>query len=476
MFFECYKALVVFNYTSFVPGLLLVRAILYSLATMHPLAQDLQKVIEAENNAIWPLLSRRGREIYFPTSGILGQTAEAKGCRYNATIGIALEDDGKPMHLPSLNKHVSLEPGHVYPYASSFGLQPLRETWQQMMKNKNPGLPDSVSLPVITGGLTGALSTAGFMFVDDGDELLVSDKYWGNYNLLFSNSYGGSLRTFNTFASDGLDLPSFAAGLQEMPSGKKIVLLNFPNNPSGYSPTKAEVEEMVQLLTEAAEASTYGMVVIIDDAYFGLVYEDGICAESLFAPLSRASDKLLAVKIDGATKEDYAWGHRVGCITFGCRNMTSTLAEALAAKAAGVVRAQASNVCHLSQSLLLSLYKSSTYAAEKESKYNILRGRYERVKTEVNRAGYADYFKPLPFNSGYFMCVQLADGLDPNEIRLHLLKQHNIGTIATGGVLRIAYSCLAEADIPVIFTALYNAVSQQLSPNPHDVTRLASIT
>jgi repressor LexA len=59
------------------------------------------------------------------------------------------------------------------------------------------------------------------------------------------------------------------------------------------------------------------IVALIDDAYFGLVYEAGISTESIFAKLSNLHEKILAVKIDGATKEDYVWGFRVGFFFLG---------------------------------------------------------------------------------------------------------------------------------------------------------------
>ena len=66
---------------------------------------------------------------------------------------------------------------------------------------------------------------------------------------------------------------------------KKIVLLNFPNNPTGYTPTEQEMAEIRDALKEAAEKGNK-IVVIVDDAYFGLVYKKGIYTQSIFAELS----------------------------------------------------------------------------------------------------------------------------------------------------------------------------------------------
>ena len=47
-------------------------------------------------------LSSRGKRMYFPYGGILGQSAEARACKVNATIGMAFEEDGSP--LPQRDK------------------------------------------------------------------------------------------------------------------------------------------------------------------------------------------------------------------------------------------------------------------------------------------------------------------------------------------------------------------------------------
>jgi len=80
---------------------------------MNPQAQELNELLEKENPVVFNALSKRGKEIFFPKKGILGQSAEAKGKQINATIGIAVEDDGSPMRLPSIEKNLSLKPEDI---------------------------------------------------------------------------------------------------------------------------------------------------------------------------------------------------------------------------------------------------------------------------------------------------------------------------------------------------------------------------
>lgn len=430
------------------------------MSDYHPLATQLNKTIETNHPLLYSTLSERGKHIFFPFGGILGQTAQAKGKKWNATIGIALEEDGSPMRLASVDAHTDLMPTDEFPYASTFGKQELRDAWRSMLYEKNPSLTAEISMPVVANGLTHALSTAVYLFADPGETLILPHLYWGNYNLMFKHVYGTTFRTFTTFAEEGFNSSSFRESLNEG-SGKKVVLLNFPNNPSGYTPTKEEVLEIVSILRERAEAGD-SLVVLLDDAYFGLVYEDGVYTESLFAELADVHENLLAVKIDGATKEDYVWGYRVGFITCAGKGVNADVREALEAKLAGVVRATISSVPHVSQSILLAAYKAEGYAKEKQEKFDALQARYKKVQEVLSDSKYAEVFTPLPFNSGYFMCVELVDGLIAEDIRKILLEEYDTGVVAIGNMFRIAYSSLSLEQIPSLFENLYLACTSSL--------------
>lgn len=424
---------------------------------MNPQAVELNNEIVMHNRTVFKLLTKKGKNIFFPKKGILGQTADAKGKNINATIGAAIEDDNSPMRLPSIEKQLNIDPSLAFPYAPSFGRPDIRSKWREMIYQKNPSLKGKdISLPIVSNALTHALSITAYMFLRKKDTLLVSDLYWGNYNLIFTHGFGSQISKFRLFDKDKFDLNSFEQGIQHIQSKKKVVLLNFPNNPAGYTPTLEETDAIVDILKSEAEKGNR-LVVIMDDAYFGLVYQDGIAQESIFARLADAHENLLAVKIDGPTKEDYVWGFRVGFITYAIKNGTKELYDALEAKTAGAVRGNISNACNLSQSLLLSAFSSPTYQQEKESKFNILKARYHKVKEVLSNPKYEAYFKAYPFNSGYFMCIRLKEGLDGETIRRILLDKYDTGLINLNNVFRIAFSSAAEKDIPELFENIFLA-------------------
>lgn len=427
---------------------------------MNPQAEELNKIIQEKSKVVYELLSERGKNIFFPKKGILGQTAEAKGTKINATIGAAVEDDHSPMRLEAIASRINLDPTLVFPYAPSFGRPDIRAKWKSMIYEKNPSLANvELSLPVVTNALTHGISMAGYMFLDAQDEVIVPDLFWGNYNLTLTHTYGSSLVKFNLFKNGGFDLEAFEDKLNEGGIGKKVLILNFPNNPSGYTPSVIEQNAIVEIILKSAEKGNK-IVAMTDDAYFGLVYEEGIETESIFAALSQLHENVLAVKIDGATKEDYVWGFRVGFVTYGIKGGDSALYGALESKTAGAVRGNISNASNLSQSLLMEAFSSLEYSTQKAAKYAIMKKRYDAVKEVLTNKRYEEVFTALPYNSGYFMCVKLAPGLDSDKIRKLLIEKYSIGVIALGDLLRVAFSAVAASDIKEMFEGIYAACKE----------------
>lgn len=402
-------------------------------------------------------LSPAGRRMYFPYGGILGQGAEAKACDINATIGMAFEEDGSPLVMDCFADGVNLD-RRAFLYAGSFGLPKLREAWKAMEVVKNPSLAGKrFSNPVVTNALTHGLRIAAELFAGEGDEVVVPDLFWDNYALVFGEAVGAKLSLFNTFRDGRFDAVALRAAL--MSGGeKKILILNFPNNPTGYTATNGDAAEIVAAVKSAADAGKK-VVAILDDAYFGLVYEQGVHGESLFAEFSDLSENVLAVKLDGTTKEDYVWGLRVGFMTFAFKGATDDQLKAFEAKAAGNVRSGISNVSSLGQHLAIRAFADPGYAQQKRDKYAVLKKRYHEIRTILKlHPEYADAFEAMPFNSGYFMCVR-PKGVDAEAVRRRLIEKYSTGTIVLSGLIRLAFSTIPTAKLQRLFQNVADAVN-----------------
>jgi aspartate/methionine/tyrosine aminotransferase len=435
---------------------------------MNPIAKELNQIIQDQNPHILEMLSSIGRNLFFP-KGILSQSAEAKEKAYqlNATIGIAKEENGIMCFDSVMASIKDIPPGESLTYAPSFGIPGLRRIWRDALYEKNASLKGkAVSLPIVTCGITNGISIFADVWIDPADVVILPDMMWGNYSMILSVRKGARIRPYAIFTADGrFNLEAFEAAVRdEAQKNKKItVLLNFPHNPSGYAATKDVAREIIRILKTAAEEGTH-VIVATDDSYFGLFYEEDVLKESLFAGLCDLNPRLLAVKLDGCTKENFVWGLRVGFITYGARANSNAgiLYDALEKKTAGCIRGNISNASHLGQSIVLKSMQNEKYPMEKESKFAVLKARANKVKAVLSDPKYQAAWDVYPFNSGYFMCIRLKR-VSAEKLRVHLLEKYGVGLIAIGDTnLRIAFSCLDEADIPILFDIILQG-AQELS-------------
>jgi aspartate/methionine/tyrosine aminotransferase len=431
---------------------------------MNPLAEQLNQTIKAAAPHVYDMLSDVGKRLFFP-KGILSQGAEAKEKAYaiNATIGIAKEA-GRTMRFDSVMAAINnIRPSQSLTYAPSFGIPALRKQWQVQLFEKNPSLAGkTLSLPVVTCGITHGIATFADVWTSPGDVIILPEMMWGNYSMIFSVRKDARIRHYELFTADGgFNLGAFEQAVrQEASDNRKItVVLNFPQNPSGYTVTEREADAIVRILTDTAAAGTY-VIAVTDDAYFGLFYEPQTLKESIFARLCGAHPGILAVKLDGATKENFVWGLRVGFMTYGgtFNGDPAPLFDALERKTAGCLRGTISNASHLSQTILLNSLQDKKHHAEKIEKFNILMARAKRVKAISKRSIYAPAWEVYPFNSGYFMCLRLKT-VDAETLRLHLLDRYGVGLIALGeSNLRVAFSCIEEDDVENLFDTIFQGV------------------
>ncbi len=428
---------------------------------MNSLAEELNSILRG--SIVDDLLSDFGRRFYFP-KGIVAQSAEAKekATKFNATVGMATSK-GKPMFLNSVRDQISeLSESDVFPYAPTPGVLDLRNKWRKEMDEKNPSLiGKETSLPLVTTGLTHGLSVLGDMFLDKGDTVVIPDMFWGNYSLIFEGRNQANIVTFPFFTDKGgMNISGFEKTLADVPGNKVAFVLNFPNNPTGYTPTVKDGEKIIERLLKLATGGKK-ILAIMDDAYFGLFYEDESLKESLFGRIADLHENILAVKVDGVTKENFAWGFRVGFLTYASKNLGSEALGALTTKTSGSIRASISNSNKMAQSLVLKSFTSASYQSEKDARFKILKERYLKVRDLVKSFDSDSPLKALPFNSGYFMTF-LYEG-DSEKLRVHLLNKYAIGTISIQGkYLRIAYSSVELENLEELYSLIDKAAKEIL--------------
>ena len=426
---------------------------------LNPLAQELNSVLT--NTTPADLFSEMGKRMFFPR-GIISQGAEAKklGKVANATIGMTIQE-GKPVILPSVHKAApELNSSELVAYMPTAGNPELRALWKEKLIQKNPLLKNkNFSLPVVVPGLTAGISYLSDLFLEEGKTLIAGNPSWDNYDLVVNTRTNASLKKFKMFKDGKFNIPELEALVkEEAKTGSVRLILNIPQNPSGYSPTKEEAKQLIRIVKETAESGAK-VLVWCDDAYFGLNYEDDIEEQSLFAYLCDIHENVLAVKIDGPTKEDFVWGFRCGFLTFGGKNLSDAHYEALVKKLMGIIRSSVSCSSTPSQMILLRAFKDTNIENEKKAFREMLAKRYALAKkfvsTHTNKI-----LTPLPFNSGYFMSFDVQK-VDAEILRQKLLAEEGIGTIAIdSNTLRVAFSSIDEEKIESVFTAIYKKADE----------------
>ncbi|HOF85608.1 MAG TPA: aminotransferase class I/II-fold pyridoxal phosphate-dependent enzyme [Treponemataceae bacterium] len=422
---------------------------------LNPLAEELNAILS--QSLAGQFLSDLGTRLYFP-KGIIAQSGEAKKHSKiaNATIGMAVKN-GKPLILNALKDQLpGFESQEIVAYSPTAGIEELRKEWRDAIIRKNPSLKGvSMSLPVLVPGLTAGLSYLSDLFLGEDSVLLTGNPAWDNYVLIVEARRNSRLKGFSLFKDNGFDIAGFEATVkEEAKSGTVRMLLNFPQNPSGYTPTKRETAEIVRVLMETADSGAKIMV-WSDDAYFGLDYEDDIEPESLFAKLANAHENILAIKIDGPTKEDYVWGLRTGFITFASKGMKEEHYDALIKKLMGAIRSSVSCAATPSQSLMLHMLGHPESEAEKTEFRKLLEERYRVVRKFIDAHKDHPVLSALPFNSGYFMSMKCT-GVGAEELRVKLLHDHGIGTIAIDSShLRVAFSSVDTEKLEMVFEVIF---------------------
>ncbi len=377
-------------------------------------------------------LSDLGQRIFYPR-GVTAQAADAAGCWLNATVGQITDGHGHAVPLPTITDSLgTLTAEDVVLYASQGGQRALRLAWQARLK----ALGGRVSLPVVTCGITHALSTVADLFLGPDATILVPAPCWGNYQHIFGRRAGARTIGYPLIADGGLDLEGIDRSIQSL-EGPAVLMFNFPSNPVGYSPTDAEAAALV----DSVARSPVPLVVVCDDAYLGMDWEPEIHNRSLFHALSMLdARRVLAVKLDGATKELFFFGGRVGFITFGCEGEAAAILED---KAIGSGRASVSSAPTSSQALVLKMLEDPEMPTAQRALRDEIRARYAALKEGLAAAG----VEAWPFNSAFFALIPVVG--DAHAARRALLKQ-GVGVIAepSVGAIRVSYASVHLDDIP----------------------------
>ena len=282
----------------------------------------------------------------------------------------------------------------------------------------------------------------GSLFVDENTTVLLPGPRWGNYDLIFGTKAGGKIVTYPSMSGPQGNHSDWRFNIEGLSDaiaqvqGKSLLLLNTPSNPGGYSPTLEEVQQIVSVLKTARGP----MVVLLDEAYKGMEWEDGILKGSMLDALADLDpERFLVVKIDGATKELFFFGGRIGFVTYLTNQSAASVLEE---KTIGGIRAMVSALSSPAQAMVVAALTSPTLQEEVDVIRSTLRARYKALDAALLRSS----LDPWPFNAAFFAMIHTPEGAE--KARLRLLDV-GVGTVAVESVssIRLSYSTVPANDI-----------------------------
>ena len=190
----------------------------------------------------------------------------------------------------------------VLEYSHSAGFESYRVKLSEYYKTQ--GLPIYVADIIITTGGSEALLFALGSTMDVGDEIIIPEPFYANYNG-FSVASGVTVVPVISTIDEGFALPPIAAFEDLITPKTKAILICNPGNPTGYLYSE---EEMNQL---AALVKKHDLFLIADEVYREFIYD---AKDKHYSVMNIPGIEENAIMIDSVSKRYSMCGARIGCI------------------------------------------------------------------------------------------------------------------------------------------------------------------
>ena len=260
---------------------------------------------------VMPKISLKGQQM--PESPIrklvpYSEIAKKKGHKvYHLNIG---QPDIKTPEI-ALNavKNADIK---VLEYSHSAGFESYRTKLSAYYKSH--GLPIDFADIIITTGGSEALLFAMGSTMDVGDEIIIPEPFYANYNG-FSTASGVKVVPVISTLEEGFALPPIAAFEKLITPKTKAILICNPGNPTGYLYSE---DEILQL---AAIVKKHDLFLIADEVYREFIYDKN---DKHFSVMTIPGLEENAIMIDSVSKRYSMCGARIGCIVSKNKEVMAT--------------------------------------------------------------------------------------------------------------------------------------------------------
>jgi aspartate aminotransferase len=173
----------------------------------------------------------------------------------------------------------------------------------------NVNTPDII---ITTGGSEALLFALGST-MDAGDEIIIPEPFYANYNG-FSVASGVKVVPVISTIDEGFALPPIAEFEKLITSKTKAILICNPGNPTGYLYTQEEIQQLADLVKK------HDLFLIADEVYREFTYD----GDKHYSVMNVAGIEENAIMIDSVSKRYSMCGARIGCIVSKNKEVMAT--------------------------------------------------------------------------------------------------------------------------------------------------------
>lgn len=258
-----------------------------------------------------PLISTKGNEL--PASPIrklvlYADRAKAKGIHVHH-LNIGQPDIHAPKEALDVVKNNGLD---LLPYGSSEGALSYRKALvNYYAKHKIQLTPEEI---IVTTGASEALAFTLNSICDAGDEIIIPEPFYANYNG-FATAASVQVVPVISLFNDQFKLPSLTKIEAKITPKTRAILLCNPNNPTGYLYTKEEITALGEL------ALKHDLFFIVDEVYREFIHDERM---EHFSVLELPGMEEHAIMIDSVSKRYSLCGARVGAMVSRNKTLLAT--------------------------------------------------------------------------------------------------------------------------------------------------------
>ena len=199
----------------------------------------------------------------------------------------------------------------VLEYSHSAGFESYRTKLSAYYKTH--GLPIDTQDIIITTGGSEALLFAMGSTMDNGDEIIIPEPFYANYNG-FSTASGVTVVPVISGIETGFALPPIEAFEKLITPKTKAILICNPGNPTGYLYSQEEILKLAEIVKK------HDLFLIADEVYREFIYD----GEKHFSVMNVPGLEEHAIMIDSVSKRYSMCGARIGCIVSKNKEVMAT--------------------------------------------------------------------------------------------------------------------------------------------------------